>query len=54
MTEKRRPGDEGLIRPVEIPQEVIELIAKTMNIDEAMAVDLLVRMHKDAINGAAS
>jgi hypothetical protein len=35
------------VRPVEIPEHVIQELAKSLNIDTAAAADLIVSMHEE-------
>jgi hypothetical protein len=36
-----------LIRPIEVPEEAIEELVKSLNIDTATAADLLVLLHDE-------
>jgi hypothetical protein len=53
MSRKTRETPSPRLRPIDVPQEVIEKLASSLGIDEGRAVDLVISLHDEVRDQAA-
>jgi len=46
------PTKQKPLKPTDVPEEVIQMLAESMRIDAATALDLLMALQRDVIRGA--